>query len=37
VTLKGDIYREVWSQFQAAGIEVPYPQRVVRQLSNESA
>jgi small-conductance mechanosensitive channel len=36
VTLKGDIYREVWSQFQAAGIEVPYPQRVVRQLSNES-
>jgi small-conductance mechanosensitive channel len=34
VTLKGDIYRDVWAQFQAAHIEVPYPQRVVRELDS---
>ncbi|MDE2048922.1 MAG: mechanosensitive ion channel [Betaproteobacteria bacterium] len=32
VSLKGAIYREVWSRFQEAGIEVPYPQRVLRGL-----
>jgi small-conductance mechanosensitive channel len=30
LSLKGAIFREVWSRFCQAGIEVPYPQRVVR-------
>lgn len=32
VSLKGAIYREVWARFQEAGIEVPYPQRMLRGL-----
>jgi small-conductance mechanosensitive channel len=30
IALKGDIYREIWRGFQAHGIDVPFPQRVVR-------
>jgi small-conductance mechanosensitive channel len=37
LSLKGDIFREVWAQFQSAGIEVPYPQRVVRQAGDTKA
>ncbi len=37
LSLKGDIFREVWAQYKTSGIEVPYPQRVVRHIGNESA
>lgn len=37
LSLKGDIYREVWAQFQRQGIEVPYPQRVVRHVDETQA
>jgi small-conductance mechanosensitive channel len=32
--LKSDINLEIWRQFQAAGIEIPYPQRDVRIIGN---
>ncbi len=32
--LKSDINLEIWRQFQAAGIEIPYPQRNVRIIGN---
>jgi small-conductance mechanosensitive channel len=34
--LKSDINLEIWRQFQAAGIEIPYPQRDVRIIGNET-
>jgi small-conductance mechanosensitive channel len=37
VALKGDIYREIWRGFQAQGIEVPFPQRVVRHYDASPA
>lgn len=30
--VQSDIYRRVWSLFQARGIEIPYPQREIRVL-----
>jgi small-conductance mechanosensitive channel len=32
--LRSDIYRAAWKLFLESGIEVPYPQREVRILSN---
>jgi len=32
--LRSDIYRVVWREFQARGIEIPYPQREVRLLDD---
>jgi small-conductance mechanosensitive channel len=32
--LKSDINLKIWRQFQAAGIEIPYPQRDVRIIGN---
>jgi small-conductance mechanosensitive channel len=36
LALKGDIFREILRQFKTKGIEVPYPQRVLRQLPQEA-
>jgi len=33
--LRSDINRAIWREFQAAGIEIPYPQREVRMISAE--
>lgn len=33
LNLKSDINLEIWRKFQAAGIEIPYPQRDVRIIS----
>ena len=34
--LRSDIYCTVWREFQAKGIEIPYPQREVRVLGTVS-
>jgi len=31
-SLRSDLYREIWRDFQKHGIEIPYPQREVRVL-----
>jgi small-conductance mechanosensitive channel len=31
--LRSDIYYAVWREFQAQGIEIPFPQREVRLLA----
>lgn len=35
--LRSDIFYKVWHEFQAQGIEIPYPQREVRLLGASSA
>ena len=35
--LRSDIYHAAWREFQAQGIEIPYPQREVRLLANGAA
>jgi len=32
--LRSDLYRAIWREFQAQGIEIPYPQREVRVLGD---
>jgi small-conductance mechanosensitive channel len=32
-SLKSDLYREIWRQFQKQGVVIPYPQREVRMLA----
>lgn len=34
LNLRSDINLEIWRQFQAAGIQIPYPQRDVRIIGN---
>src|SRR6185369_1925952 len=34
--LRSDLYRTIWREFQARGIEIPYPQREVRLLTNDT-
>jgi len=35
LNLRSDINQEIWHQFRAAGIEIPYPQRDVRIIGNQ--
>ncbi|MBI2296493.1 MAG: mechanosensitive ion channel [Betaproteobacteria bacterium] len=35
--LRSDLYREIWREFQAQGIEIPYPQREVRVVGDARA
>jgi small-conductance mechanosensitive channel len=37
VNLRSDIYRAVWREFQARGIEIPYPQREVRLVGDNGS
>lgn len=37
LALRGALYHAIWQQFSAAGIEVPYPQRVVRTFGGDIA
>ena len=30
--LRSDIYRQIWTEFQLKGIEIPYPQREIRMV-----
>ena len=36
-TIRSDIYRSVWCEFKAQGIEIPYPQREFRMLGEGPA
>ncbi len=35
--LRSELYREIWREFRAQGIEIPYPQREVRVLDDGRA
>jgi small-conductance mechanosensitive channel len=35
--LRSDLLRTIWREFQERGIEIPYPQREVRLLKDETA
>ena len=37
LSIRSDLYLDIWRAFQDAGIEIPYPQREVRILPNAGA